>query len=78
MATDLVPWQQFLVYAIKSEGNATHKIQSDTGRESQAYLQFIYDYYDCLPQVIFLSSCLTQPSSPHSCFKDNWYTSASL
>ena len=51
MATDLVPWQPFLVYSIKGDSNATHKIASDTGRESQAYLKFISEYYDCLPQV---------------------------
>lgn len=59
MATDLVPWQPFLVYSIKGDGNATHRISSDTGRESQAYLKYITEYYDCLPQVM-LNALLPQ------------------
>lgn len=75
MATDLVPWQHFLVYAIKGEGDATHKIQHDTGRESQAYLRFIYDYYDCLPQVS-PCCCSTPMKDRHLVHSKSWLAQA--
>ena len=51
MATYLVPWMPFLVYSISGDQAATHRTLSNTGREAQAYLQFIVDFYDCMPQV---------------------------
>jgi hypothetical protein len=51
MASDLTPWMPFLVFSIHGDRNGTHSTESNTGREAQAYLQFIVTYYDCLPKV---------------------------
>lgn len=51
MAAYLTPWLPFLVYSTSRDQAATHRTASNTGREAHAYLQFIVDYYDCLPHV---------------------------
>jgi len=58
MATELNPWLPFLVFSINGDRNATHATATNTGREAQAYLQFIVTYYSCLPKV-----CNPLPSS---------------
>lgn len=71
MAAYLVPWLPFLIYSLSGDQAATHKTLSDKGREAQAYLQFILDYYDCLPQVgdcLSLGICPSDILDTSDCF----------
>ena len=45
------PFMPYLVYSISGDEEATHRTVSNTGREAQAYVQFIVNYYECLPKV---------------------------
>ena len=56
MANYLVGVVPFLVYATWDDADATHTTVSNHGREASAYLQFIVDYYDCLPEVSALEA----------------------
>lgn len=51
MATHLQGVIPFIVYNTK-DSTATHYTDVHKGNEAAAYLQFIVDYYDCLPQVM--------------------------
>lgn len=51
MATHLHGLIPFVVYNTK-DSTATHYTVVHKGNEAAAYLQFIVDYYDCLPQVM--------------------------
>lgn len=57
MAMYMVPRFPFVIYATNEDSQALHRTASNTGREAQAYVQFIIDYYDCLPQVSLLITC---------------------
>ena len=48
MATHLQGIMPFVVYNTK-DSSATHYTPVHNGNEAAAYLQFIVDYYDCLP-----------------------------
>lgn len=51
MATHLQGTIPFVVYNTK-DSTATHYTEVHNGNEAAAYLQFIVDYYDCLPQYM--------------------------
>ncbi|KAL0024568.1 hypothetical protein WJX79_008775 [Trebouxia sp. C0005] len=51
MATHLQGIMPFVVYNTK-DSSATHYTSVHNGNEAAAYLQFIVDYYDCLPAYI--------------------------
>ena len=51
MATHLHGFIPFVVYNTK-DSTATHYTDVHKGNEAAAYLQFIVDYYECLPQVM--------------------------
>ena len=51
MSAYLHPYLPYLVYSISGDEEATHRTVSNTAREGQAYIQFIVDYYECLPKV---------------------------
>ena len=49
MALHLLGVIPFIVYNTK-DSSATHYTPVHNGNEAAAYLQFIVDYYDCLPE----------------------------
>ncbi|KAL3160711.1 hypothetical protein ABBQ32_010623 [Trebouxia sp. C0010 RCD-2024] len=51
MATHLQGLIPFVVYNT-NDSTATHYTEVHNGNEAAAYLQFIVDYYDCLPQYM--------------------------
>lgn len=65
MSMYLTPWMPFLVCTLNGDPAATCQTFSNTGREAQAYLQFITDYYECLPkEVAFIHAHRSSPHSP--------------
>ena len=64
MAIHLVGNLPFVVYNTK-DSSASHHTLVHSGNEAAAYLQFIVDYYDCLPErMAFIHAHQSAPDTP--------------